>query len=92
MPALLRGRMGEVMVSLPAGLTLPLARERLHHHDWHERFLAENLLAAHAMPEDIPLLRDAIRGALDDDEQNSYGCAASLKRFQIFRAVGRFPS
>jgi hypothetical protein len=72
MPGYLRGRTIDVMISLPQVLTLPLARERLFHENRHERFLAEELFEAHASEEDIPILKEAIRQALQDDEEYCY--------------------
>lgn len=91
MPGFLRVRIGEVMVALPPKLTLPLARERLHHAEWHERHLAEELFGAHAMPEDIPLLRTAIREALADEEENCYRLCHLTETFFNLRDSGPIP-
>jgi hypothetical protein len=91
MPGYLRKRIGEVMISLPPELTMPLARQRLHHEEWHERYLAEDLFEAHAAPEDIPLLRHAIREALLDDEKYCYRICNLVEAFLNFPGVGRIP-
>jgi hypothetical protein len=83
--------MRDVMVSLPPSLTLPLARERLHHQEWHEQFLAEKLFEAHAMPQDIPLLREAIRAALHDDAENLYRLCSLVKAFSNLPDSGPIP-
>jgi hypothetical protein len=91
MPGFLRARMCEAMISLPPDLTLPLARERLHHKECHERCLAEDLLQAHALPEDIPILREAIRDALVDDEENCYRLCNLVETFCRFPGAGPIP-
>jgi hypothetical protein len=91
MPGYLRRRAGEVMVSLPPELTMPLARERLNHPEWHERYLAEDLFEAHAGPDDIPALRDAIREALEDDEKNCYRICNLVEAFRNFPGIGSIP-
>jgi hypothetical protein len=88
MPGFVRRRAGEVMVSLPPELTMPLARERLHHQEWHERWLAEDLFEAHAAPEDIPVLCDAIRESLLDDEKNCYRLCNLVDAFLNFPGMG----
>src|SRR5207245_4572194 len=69
----------------------PLARERLHHQEWHERYVAEDLFEAHAASEDIPVLRDAIREALLDDEKNCYRLCNLVQAFLNFPATGSIP-
>jgi hypothetical protein len=91
MPGYLRKRIGEVMISLPPELTMPLARERLHHKEWHERYLAEDLFVAHAAPQDIPVLRDAIRNALLDDEENCYRLCNLVEAFGNYPGIGSIP-
>jgi hypothetical protein len=88
MPGFLRRRAGEVFISLPPELTMPMARERLHHAEWHERYLAEDLFEAHAVPEDIPVLRAAIREALLDDEKNCYRLCNLMEAFLNFPGIG----
>jgi hypothetical protein len=91
MPGFLRRRAGEVIISLPPELTMPMARERLHHPEWHERYLAEDLFEAHAAPEDIPVLRDAIRKALLDDEKNCYRLCNLVEAFLNIPGIGSIP-
>jgi hypothetical protein len=91
MKGFLRRRTIEVMVSLPHGLTLPLAHERLFHENWHERFLAEELFKAHASGEDIPVLKVAIKQALDDDEEYCYRLCNLVKAFSHLPDVGPIP-
>lgn len=91
MPGWLRARTHEVMISLPPNLTLPLARERLFHQEWHERSLAEDLLEAHAESEDIPRLRYAINEALDDDDKNAYRLCSLVTAFCNLPGVGEVP-
>jgi hypothetical protein len=91
MPGYLRRRAGQVMISLPPELTMPVARERLHHHEWHERHLAEDLFEAHAAPADIPLLRDAIREALLDDNKHCYRICSLVDAFLNLPDIGFIP-
>jgi hypothetical protein len=88
MPGYVRRRAGQVMISLPPELTMPLARERLHHENCHERYLAEELFEAHAAPADIPLLRDAICEALLDDNKHCYRLCSLVDAFLNFPGVG----
>jgi hypothetical protein len=91
MPGFLRTRIGEVLLSLPPKLTLPLARERLYHREWHERHLAEEVFEAHATPEDIPILRHAIHDALADDEENCYRLCSLIQAFSNLPDCGPIP-
>lgn len=91
MPGFLRARMCEAFVALGPELTLPLARERLHHPDWHERHLAEELFEAHATPADIPLLRNAIMDALQDDCENCYRICNLVQAFSNLPNCGPIP-
>ena len=91
MPGFLRPRTIDVMISLPGVLTLPLARERLFHENWHERFLAEKLFEAHAGQEDIPLLKGAIKQALQDDEEHCYRLCSLVEAFSHLPGVGPIP-
>jgi hypothetical protein len=91
MPAYLRGRIREVMAALPSNLTLPLAREHLHHHGCHERYPAEHIFEAHAPVEDIPLLRNAIGKALQDDEDNCYRLCTLAEAFYNLPNSGPIP-
>jgi hypothetical protein len=91
MPGFLRSRSLDVMISLPHVLTLPLARERLFHESWHERFLAEALFEAYAKEEDIPVLRTAIKQALQDDEDYCYRLCNLVEAFSHLPGVGPVP-
>lgn len=91
MPGFLRGRTIEVMISLPQALTLPLARERLFHENWHERFLAEELFKARATEEDIPVLKAAIKQSLHDDEEYCYRLCNLVEAFSHMPDVGPIP-
>lgn len=91
MPGWIRTRACQVMVALPPALTLPLARERLHHEHWHERLLAEDLFEAHATTDDIPLLRAAISQALPNDEDQCYRLCNLVEAFAHLPNIGLVP-
>jgi hypothetical protein len=86
-----QGAMGRVMARLPAAQTLPIARDRLYHQEWHERFLAEHLYPARAIPEDVPLLRATIQRALSDDEANCYRLCNLVEAFSELSNIGPIP-
>jgi len=91
MPGFLRHRIVEVMVSLPHDLTLPLARQRVFHESWHERHLAERLFKIHAQLEDIPVLRAALKQALQNDEEFCYRLCALVDAFSHLPGAGLVP-
>lgn len=91
MPGFLRKRAAEAIIALPPELTMPMARERLHHPEWHERYLAEDLFEEHAAPEDIPVIRAAIREAILDDENNCYRLCNLVEAFRNFPGIGSIP-
>jgi hypothetical protein len=91
MPGYLRHRAAEVMISLPPVLTLPVARERLFHENWHERYLAEHLFEAHAGLEDIPILAVALKEALQNDEEFCYRLCTLIDAFSHLPGVGYVP-
>jgi hypothetical protein len=91
MPGFLRHRTAEVMISLSPALTLPLARERLFHEKSHERYLAEHLFEAHAGLEDIPVLRAALKEALQDDDEFCYRLCNLVEAFSHLPDAGPVP-
>jgi hypothetical protein len=91
MTALIRGSVREVMISLPATLTLPLAREWLFRDQSHESWIAEHLVRAHATKEDIPMIRTAITRALADDAENCYRICNLVEAFFRFPEIGVVP-
>jgi hypothetical protein len=91
MPGFLRHRTVEAMISLSPGLTLPLARQRLFHENWHERYLAEHLFEAHAGLEDVPVLRAALKEALQNDEEFCYRLCTLVDAFSHLPGAGSVP-
>ena len=91
MRGFIRRQVRKIMISLSPKLTLPLARELLFHEEGHERFLAEKLFEAHAREEDIPILRDAIKQASQDDNANCYRLCNLVDAFGHFPDIGPTP-
>ena len=87
----LGSRVVEAMKSLPPAQTLPIARDWLNHNDRHFRFLAEKLMECHAVLEDVPLLRQEIRLALADDDNQCYRLCHLIVAFKHLRGLGRIP-
>jgi len=79
------------MTVLPPGTTLPLGRLWLNHADKHQRWLAEDLLAAHACAEDLPLLRVALRDALEEEPDTHYRICDLAKAIGRLSGIGPVP-
>jgi hypothetical protein len=91
MPSYLQYRAEQAMIALPAHITLPLAREYFLHESDDKRSLAEDLFAAHAQLEDVPLLRTAIGQALADDLENCYRLCDLVEAFHHLPGIGPVP-
>ncbi len=85
----LRSRFAHALLSLPPAETMPMARARLFHANGHERDLAEWLFGAHAALEDMPVLREALRQGMEDDEGNCYRLCSLVDAFSHFPGAGR---
>ncbi len=91
MPYFLRDRFVNLIVSLSPALTMPMAREMLFHENEQERFLAEELFEAHAVSEDIPILRSALKQSLEDDAEFSYRLCTLTDAFAKLPGAGYIP-
>lgn len=79
------------MTALPPETTLPLGRLWLNRDDWHLRRMAEDLLAAHASAEDLPLLSETLREALAGEPETSYRICNLAKAIGNLSGIGRVP-
>jgi hypothetical protein len=64
----LRQGLSRAILALPAHVTIPLARLWFFDQDCRKHDLAEKLLQSHATQDDIPILREALRQMLADEE------------------------
>jgi hypothetical protein len=64
----LRQGLSRAILALPADVTSPLARTWFFDQDSRKHDLAEKLLQSHATQDDIPILREALRQMLADEE------------------------
>jgi hypothetical protein len=64
----LRQGLSRAILALPSDVTVPLARTWFFDPDSRKHDLAEKLLQSHATQDDIPILREALRQMLADEE------------------------
>ena len=80
------------MIALPPETTLPLGRLWLNHREQHYRMMAEDILAAHACPDDLPLLSAALLDAVDGEPDTSYRICDLAKAISRLSDIGPVPA
>jgi hypothetical protein len=85
----LRQGLSRAILALPADVTVPLARLWFFDQDSRKHDLAEKLLRNHATQDDIPLLREALRQMLADEEAE-WHCLV-IKAFFHLPGIGIIP-
>jgi hypothetical protein len=84
---ILRQSILRTLLALPGDVTITLAREWISQKDSRKRELAEKLLQEHATVEDIPILREALRPMLNNEEAE-WDCFL-LKAFYRLPNIGQ---
>jgi len=85
----IRQGLSRAILALPAEVTVPLARLWFFDLDSRKHDLAEKLLQRHATQDDIPLLREALRQMLADEEAE-WHCLL-IKAFFHLPGIGIIP-
>lgn len=81
----------EAMASLPAPITLPLARQWFDHPDFHFSAMADALMEEHSTPQDLPLLQAALRESLPSEPETSYRICNLARAIGRLKGIGRVP-
>ena len=85
----LRQSFRRAILALPPTSTLPLARGWIYEKDFRKRDMAEEVLQAHATPDDISILRATLRSMLTDEEAE-WRCFM-IKAFYKLPGIGIIP-
>ena len=85
----LRQSFRRAILALPPGATLLLARVWINEKDFRKQDMAEDVLQAHATPDDISILRASLRPMLTDEEAE-WGCFM-IKAFYNLPDIGIIP-
>lgn len=88
----IRAAVIRAMVALPPETTLPLGQLWLNHREQHFRMMAEDILAAHACADDLPLLSTALRDALVREPDTSYRICDLAKAIGRLSDIGPVPA
>lgn len=90
-PRWLRRRCAGVIARLQSVEVHQLGRQWLNSTDKEERWLAEEILDNHGNCEDVPLLRTAIAGCLQDEHKHLYRLCSLIDAFMNMPNLGSIP-